>query len=252
MIFIEVGNSSTKAVRPHQETYIDLFRVNTNEFAKLRSEMDKLPDGEKVVLSSVRQDATGVIFESGNRLNLHRITYKKLGAIKLDYKTPETLGIDRVLACIGAAHLADGQDVIVVDAGTACTIDFMTEDFTFRGGVIMPGRAVLSKGMEHLLPELPEVRNELPNQFPGRSTSESLQWGVYGGYLQSIYSFIEKYRKISESAVVYCAGGDGSMVSVDLTREFSIRVTYRKELVFDGIRTYLELNRGAGYLSDIE
>ncbi|REL33702.1 type III pantothenate kinase [Rhodohalobacter sp. SW132] len=243
MIFIEAGNTAVKAVRVHPEKFDEIFRVETEQPALLKKEMQNLTDGEQILLSSVRKDMTEVINDTHNRLNVQQITYKNLGVVSLDYKTPETLGIDRVLACLGAATDAGGKDVIVIDSGTACTIDYMSGDFSFKGGVIMPGLAVYRKGMQQILPELPQTDHSLPDHFPGRSTEESLRWGVYGGFIYSIASFVEKYRKQNPSVKIYSAGGDGLKLSEDLRKRFSLSVNFRQELVFDGMRAYLSLNK---------
>ena len=242
MIFIEVGNSSAKAFRVQKTSYIELFKAETGRNDDLRARMNRIPDNEVVVLSSVRKDVSDVILESSERLKIKVITHENLRAVRLDYRTPATLGIDRVLACLGALLHAGKKDVIVIDSGTACTIDFMTGELVFKGGVIMPGLPVQRRAMRDILPELPDVKPELPDTFPGRSTNESIQWGVYGGFFQTIGLFIEKYREQYSSASIYSAGGDGQLLSDILNNHFGFSVTFRKDLVLDGMRAWMELN----------
>jgi len=243
MIFIEAGNTMVKAVSVDSGMMNEIFRVETNQPNRLRNEMRSMPVGESILLSSVRKDVTDIIHEFQDKVNIQHITYKNLGTVTLDYKTPETIGIDRVLACLGAVLDAGGGDVIVIDAGTACTIDYMTGNYTFMGGVIMPGLAVSRKGMQQVLTELPETEHAVPEQFPGRSTEESLRWGVYGGFIYAIYSFIEKFQQQNRSAKLYIAGGDGEKIAKDLNNQFGIQSTLKRNLVFEGMKAYLDLNR---------
>lgn len=242
MIFIEVGNSSAKAFSVLKSSYSELFKAETGRNDDLRLQMNRIPDDEVVVLSSVRKDVSDVILESSDRLTIKRITHENLGAVRLDYKTPGTLGIDRVLACLGAVLHSGRNDVIVIDSGTACTIDYMTGELVFKGGVIMPGLPVQRQAMREILPELPGVEPALPDAFPGRSTKESIQWGVYGGFFQNIGLFIEKYRQQYSSASIYSAGGDGQLLSNVLKKHYGLSVTFRKELVLDGMRAWTKLN----------
>ena len=55
------------------------------------------------------------------------------------YRTPQTLGRDRLAAAVGATVLFPGRNVLIVDFGTAVTIDLVTADATYRGGCISPG-----------------------------------------------------------------------------------------------------------------
>lgn len=246
MIFIEVGNSSAKAFKVLKSKYSEVFKAETGKYDNLRLQMNRIPDDEIVVLSSVRQDVSDVILESSDRLRIKRITQENLGAVLLDYKTPGTLGIDRVLACLGAVLHAGRKDVIVIDSGTACTIDYMTGELEFKGGVILPGLPVQRLAMRSILPELPEVEPVIPGSFPGRSTKESIQWGVYGGYFQTIGVFIEKYRQQYSTASIYTAGGDGQLLSDVFKKQHGLEVIFRKELVLDGMRAWVVMKRGDG------
>lgn len=240
MVFIEIGNSSVKAVRVTGNRWIKLFKIGINQDTILENELSNLSDDEQVILSSVRKEIADVVQNHSDRLTIYQITTADLGIIKLNYKTPESLGIDRVLACLGAAVHSKGQDVIVVDAGTACTIDYMTKDYTFNGGVIMPGLAVYRKAIKNILPELPDVKVELPGSFPGRSTDEAIRWGLYGGFLNAIQSFIELYKKDGIISDLYMTGGDGELIAGYFKDHY--KCIYKDNLVFKGMSAYLKIN----------
>lgn len=239
MIFIEIGNTSVKAVRNASSDRVFLFKMGIHQPEKLNNELLALPVNEIVILSSVRKDLTKVVYKHRNRLTLFQITTGNLGKVKLDYKTPETLGIDRVLACLGATDHSSGQDVVVVDAGTACTIDNMTKNYVYKGGVIMPGLSLFKNSMRDFLPELPQVKPEVPDSFPGRSTDESIRWGMYGGFLYAVKYFVDRYQEIGNKSTLYLTGGDGEFLSKHLKEYKSI---YRENLVFDGMAAFIKIN----------
>ena len=180
-----------------------------------------------------------MIVESMEHLTVQVIEYDQLGKISLDYETPETLGIDRVLACAGGVHQTK-TDVIVVDAGTACTVDFMTADYTFKGGVILPGLPVLRHSMRTLTPELPEIGPDIPAKFPGRSTRDSIRIGVNGGFVHAITRFVGQYKSWFEDAQLLITGGDGLFVQEGIKDTFDSR--YFDNLVFDGMLAWNEIN----------
>jgi type III pantothenate kinase len=239
MILVEIGNTSVKAVRQESGERVPLFKVSTNDIVELRQQLKTLQSKDLLLLSSVRKDLTSVIIESREQMSVHVIQYDQLGKIRLDYETPETLGIDRVLACAGGVYHAK-SDVIVVDAGTACTIDFMTKDYTFKGGVILPGLPMLRHSMETLTPELPEVEPGVPADFPGKSTRDAIKIGVNGGFLHAITRFIEQYKSRFKDAQVLITGGDGPFIQKSLNAAYSSR--YFENLVFDGILAWKEIN----------
>lgn len=240
MVFIEIGNTSVKGVRITATDRLFLFKINIHHRKVFEKELKNLNDGEKVVISSVRKDVADIVYSFRDRLTIFQISTGNLGKIKLDYKTPDTLGIDRVMACVGAAVHAKGKDVIVVDAGTACTIDFMSKEFIFRGGVIMPGLAVYQHAMKDALPELPAIRLELPGSFPGQSTDEAIKWGLFGGFIHAVESFIDKYRNHAKDSELYITGGDGKIIADHLQGTYN--KIYKEDLVFEGMDKFLKLN----------
>jgi len=239
MIFIEIGNTSVKAARVIESGYKRLFTIGIHQTKKLDSELSKLRDNERVVLSSVRKDVTQIVHKHLYRLKIYQITTAETGNVVLDYKTPETLGIDRVLACLGAAVNSKENDVIVVDAGTACTIDYMTKNYVYKGGVIMPGLELFKKSMRDFLPELPQVPAEIPASFPGGSTDESIRWGIYGGFINAVQSIVDRYQELGTKLAIYLTGGDGEFLSENLK---GYKGMYRENLVFDGMEAFIRLN----------
>ncbi|MFO7846348.1 MAG: type III pantothenate kinase [Balneolaceae bacterium] len=240
MIFVEIGNSSVKAVRGTGSVEETLFTVAVNRKDQLEKSIQQLPDDERVLLSSVRKDLSAIILEEQGRLHIYEIKTKNLGKITLEYDTPDTLGIDRVLACAGAVFNS-GTDAVVIDAGTACTVDWMTQNYRFRGGVIMPGLPMLRHGMTELTPELPGVGFEMPDEFPGKSTKDAIRIGLNSGFLRAIGSFVEQYQRIAGQSKLYITGGNGLFVKQHLEPQFNCR--YRRNLVFDGMNAFLKLNK---------
>lgn len=95
------------------------------------------------------------------------------------YRNPGQLGCDRFAAAIGARALAPGQDLIVATCGTATTVDAVTKDGRFIGGMILPGLALMAGSLARNTAQLPQVTpgTALPPVF-GDNTDDAIVSGV--------------------------------------------------------------------------
>ncbi len=146
---------------------------------------------------------------------------------RLNYQTPETLGVDRFVACHGA-WISVHQAVIVVDAGTAVTVDLMDEAGVFQGGVIMPGLAILENGLNAHAPALPNVSRELSSTYPPKSTIDALKAGLLESWVAGITHHVRQLHAFAPDAVVMVTGNDAGLLS-------SIGQV-KQDLMFEGLR----------------
>jgi len=154
---------------------------------------------------------------------------------KLKYSTPETLGMDRYLACLGAWSLHHSP-VVVIDAGSACTIDFMDKNGVFNGGVIMPGIQTLLRVFHKPAPGLPNFDFQIPDNFPGLSSRDSLQWGLSQLFLDGVKANLSRYRNEIGDFELVLTGGDSKQLAFYLGVEAEIR----PDLIFMGMEAFLE------------
>lgn len=231
MLYIDIGNSTIKVA--------SFSEGNWN--LEIRVPLDQLSDAimwckgqmsthrgflAASVVSSVRlsmEDALGTA--------IRFVDVDSFPADKIDYSTPRTLGIDRVLACLGAWSISRSA-VIVVDAGTATTIDYMSYNGVFEGGVIAPGIGIIEHALNTYAPALPVVEREVPESWPPKSTGEAVQWGITGSYKAMIYSHIQRFLTRDPDAIVWVCGGDASI----LLHLESMDTRYHPNLVLEGLR----------------
>ena len=141
--------------------------------------------------------------------------------ISVDIDVPSKVGIDRLLNVFAAAQLLSEQRaVIVVDSGTATTVDLMTSDNTFRGGSILPGLRLSAHAMHDYTARLPMINvdsepTELP-EVPGRNTEDAMRAGLFIGQLGAVRELIKRLSiaaldRFSEKAspIVVVTGGGG-------------------------------------------
>ena len=127
---------------------------------------------------------------------------------KLQYKTPLTLGNDRLALASAASLLYPKSNKIIIDVGTCITIDFIDCNDNFFGGSISPGIDMRYKSLNNYTANLPllEISNKF--SFPGDSTETSIHTGVIGGVCNEINGFIDNINSKYDDVKVILTGGN--------------------------------------------
>ena len=162
---------------------------------------------------------------------------------RIDYKTPETLGTDRIAAA-AAAWVLHGQEsggglrsVIALDAGTAVTCEVVRRDGVYLGGTIGPGPVLMQRALNRETAQLPEIPLEAPENAIGASTVEAMQAGVIFGFIDSVRGLLERINvALEEEAYVVATGGWGEL----LQRHVKEIVSFDPSLVLRGVRVLVE------------
>lgn len=131
------------------------------------------------------------------------------------YKTPKTLGKDRVAAAVAAHDLSRAETIIVIDAGTCITLDIVSQD-CFIGGNISPGIYMRSMAMHKYTDKLPLVPVSLPAELYGVDTYTALQNGAVRGTILEVHAFIERVKAKYRRVDIFITGGDGTFLSENL------------------------------------
>ncbi|MEM6643205.1 MAG: type III pantothenate kinase [Bacteroidota bacterium] len=139
------------------------------------------------------------------------LTYNTKVPIEIEYKTPQTLGMDRVAAAVGASYLFPGKNLLLVDAGTCLTMDFIAAEGVFKGGVISPGLQMRMKSMSLSTANLPDISDSWSAEqvkLWGDSTYSCLLAGSYGGMLNEINGMLLQLQSHFTSINLIVTGGD--------------------------------------------
>lgn len=154
------------------------------------------------------------------------------------YETPETLGKDRIAAAVGANELFPGQNILIIDAGTAITYDVVSEKNEFLGGNISPGLQMRFKALNQFTGKLPLINYSDEFQLIGRNTEEAIRAGVQNGILYEIERTIETFNRNYENLQIVMTGGDS--IFFDKKLNYSIFVHFNLTLI--GLNRILEHN----------
>jgi type III pantothenate kinase len=155
------------------------------------------------------------------------------------YRTPETLGFDRIAAAVGAYTICPGKTVLVIDAGTAVTYDIVTSKGEYLGGNISPGLEIRFKSLNKYTNRLPLL--ERPDEIPplvGTSTKEAIHAGTVNGILFEMEGFIHSIGQDHPGLQVVLTGGDAKYFEGKL--KSSIFVDLNLNLI--GLNRILEHN----------
>ncbi len=158
--------------------------------------------------------------------------------IKNMYKTPETLGRDRLAAVIGATALYPKSSCLVIDAGTCIKYDYISPKGAYRGGNISPGMMMRLDAMHHFTAKLPLVKPFVHSDLIGRNTQEALLTGAQQGALSEIKGMISAYvAKYGRIKIIF-TGGDANFFANRMKR----RIFVSPNLVLIGLNKILNYN----------
>ncbi len=162
------------------------------------------------IFSSVRADAAELhqLFAAEKYVVL---TDKMRLPIEVNYDTPDTLGMDRLAAAVGAAVSCPNHHVLVIDAGTCMTYDLVDKEGTFQGGIIAPGLKMRMQAMSHFTEALPDIHQDFSQimlKNLGKSTRECLLAGSLSASIHEMNGFVDSFLKEYDELVVMMTGGD--------------------------------------------
>jgi len=158
--------------------------------------------------------------------------------IKNSYKTPKTLGRDRLAGVVGAHHLYPGKSCLVIDAGTCITYDLITKESNYLGGNIAPGVKMRFKAMHHFTAKLPEMKQMNYKTLIGNTTNTALQTGGALGAVLEMEGFIKAYRKEFSPLKVIITGGDADFFE----NRLKTKIFVNQNLVLIGLNKILDHN----------
>ena len=157
----------------------------------------------------------------------------------LNYKTPETLGKDRLALAAAASTLYPHSNKLIIDVGTCITIDFVDHDNNFFGGSISPGLEMRYKSLNNYTANLPLLKIGDDYNYPGDSTNSSIHAGVIGGVCNEIMGFITKIDSKHDNIEVILTGGNAKFLS----KRLKITIFANQNFILEGLNCILNLNK---------
>lgn len=224
---LDIGNSSTGCAVFDGDGMRTRWRMDTDLRMSAGEYYSRLSNGlkgagigasalEGAIASSVVREMTDVMGGAVRSLagcDLIEADPRTDPGIDVAVERPEAVGVDRLLAA-GAAFRQVGGSVIVVDAGTALTVDLVSAAGCFAGGTISPGLKAMTKALALGTSLLPDVDLAAPASAVGRDTRECIRAGVVFGAAGAVDRVVEELSDAADGAPrVILTGGDAPLLS---------------------------------------
>ncbi len=268
LIAIDIGNTRIKAGRFVKDKLTEFLSFNnvSDVLTFLKSNSKNNP---RIAISSVVPSKTKIISEE-----VYRITGKSPFIISKDiktnltisYKTPETLGIDRLCSAEGAFFLFKNSDkylsavrqdksyntgtyILSIDFGTATTINVIEHHGKFIGGLIAPGIEMMFESLKQRTAQLPHLNISDFISTIGNDTNTSIASGVVTsivGMIEKTINYLKNEKSVGtrrelslQEVFVYITGGNAKKIIPFLNLDF----IYEEGLVLYGINALYNLNK---------
>ena len=214
-LIVDVGNTRTKLALYQEDKFIELI-ISTHKQANTKIEsLLKKRNILHVIISSVGHpdSINEELFRTVK--TLISLDHNTNIPFKNKYKSPKTLGVDRIALVSAAAIQYPKENVLVIDAGTCITYDILNKRNEYLGGAISPGINIRYKSLNDYTANLPLL--DIANfSLIGKNTNESIQSGILNGVIQEIEGVIEQYRDKYSTLTVVLTGGNANFLAKKL------------------------------------
>ncbi|WP_225035103.1 type III pantothenate kinase [Winogradskyella sp. SM1960] len=238
-LIVDVGNTYVKFAVFNKADLIYKLSFKLNEFKIQYKTLKKsFPKLKKAIISSVGHLSDEHVELIKNDLIVIQLTSNVNFPFKNDYQTPKTLGVDRIALVCASVNQFPNNNVLIIDAGTCITYDFVTHENHYLGGAISPGIRLRYITLNNLTANLPLLETKQPNNIVGDSTEASIHSGVVYGAIKEIDGVIDQYREDYSDLTVILTGGDSNFLSNQLKNT----IFAKSNFLLDGLNFILEYN----------
>lgn len=237
-ICFDQGNSATKAGVFFSDKLVEVISFENSDLSGFENILRKYPSSN-CILSSVIETEDSIISRI-RQLTAYflLLSEKTLIPVTNNYNTPATLGKDRLAAIVGANALMPTKDILVIDAGTAITYDFIDSVGVYHGGNIAPGVDMRLKALHQFTRKLPLVEAFIETPLMGTDTATAINSGVINGIEFEIHGYINTLKIKYPELLIFLTGGS----SIYFEEKFKNAIFVEKNLVLIGLNRILLYN----------
>ena len=239
-LIIDIGNTVAKLVAFSGSEPLEETRTSNETLAALPAFASKYAF-KCGILSSVR-DITPEAERQLGQLRIPILRFSSTTPIPITnrYKTPGSLGSDRIAAAIGASSLKPDKDLLIIDAGTCITYEVIDAQGNYWGGNIAPGMQMRLHALHEHTARLPLVSAEGPVPGMGYDTETAIRSGVLRGMKYEIEGYIKSMRAKYPKLLVFLTGGD----KINFDSKIKNIIFADKYIVPRGLNKILDYNYG--------
>lgn len=213
-LVVDLGNTQTKIGVFSGKQLIKKFVFDKNSTFEIKKLLTEFPEIKHSMVSSVINHGKEIVNILQNKTFCVDFDSNTHLFFNILYKTPETLGKDRIAATAGGIALFPKKPLLIVDAGTCIKYNFITGNSEFVGGAISPGIDMRFKALNVFTDRLPHLQfEENYKEVIGSSTKTSILSGVQQGALFEVEGFIKKFKEQNKDGIVVATGGNLSFLA---------------------------------------
>ena len=238
-LIVDVGNTFVKFAVFENNTLIHKVSFKLKDFELEYKQLSKaFPNLKAAIISSVGRLSKAQAEIIAKDLTVLELNYKTKLPFRNRYKTPKTLGVDRIALASASVQQFPDRNALIIDAGTCITYDFVTKKNSYLGGAISPGIRIRYQALHNLTANLPLLEKNQPKTITGNTTESSIHSGVVNGVIKEIDGVIDQYRSKYQDLTVILTGGDANFLSNQLKNS----IFANSNFLLEGLNFILEFN----------
>jgi type III pantothenate kinase len=238
-LIIDVGNTRIKAAVFEKDRLVELLFFTEKELLeKVNFFLQKYVIAD-AIMSSVKVLSEDLMKSLQEKRHFLVLDAKTNVPFINKYKTKDTLGMDRIALVSNAVGKFSKENVLIIDAGTCITYDYVNSKNEYFGGAISPGIEMRYKSLNYYTSKLPLLEKKETNFIIGGSTDESIHSGVVTGVVGEISFVIEEYSKENGDLTVVLTGGDTNF----LAKQLKSSIFANQNFLLDGLNEILIFNK---------
>jgi type III pantothenate kinase len=239
-LIIDVGNTLVKlAVFELDKLQYKKIFIKKDFLNELNSVSESFPNITDCIISSVSNITDHQLSKLKNTYPITILSHETPIPFKNKYTTPNTLGVDRIALVSAAAIQYPNKNVLIIDAGSCITYDFLNNKTEYLGGAISVGISMRYSALNTFTAKLPLLDASNPKKLVGDSTALSMHSGVINGVLYEIDGFITSYKANYNNLTVILTGGDAHFLRDSLKND----IFANSNFLLEGLNFILEHNK---------
>lgn len=209
VLVVDIGNTFTKAAIFEQDELVHTEHFTALDASIIDTFLAKY-NVDEAIISTVKKQSQEWEQALKQKVPVTYFNAEMSTGIRNHYRTPKTLGLDRLAGVVGAHHLYPGKDNLVIDGGTCITYDWVGAEGNYFGGSISPGLNMRYNALNHYTSALPIVKQDVAfDRNSGDDTETAIRSGVQNGIKYELLGFIDSYASNNQQPNIILTGGDG-------------------------------------------
>ncbi|MCF6297944.1 MAG: type III pantothenate kinase [Flavobacteriaceae bacterium] len=237
-LVIDIGNTRVKIAVFKEDVMLSNNSFSLKAFPNNIEKIIQKNIIDYVIIASVGDLKKEYIKFFNSSVKVLILTHKTKIPFKNKYKTPQTLGVDRIALIVAAVKKFPNKNTLVIDAGSCITYDFINDKNEYFGGSISPGIEMRYKSLNSYTSNLPNL--SIIDKIPkiGNSTKNAIHLGVLNGVILEIEGIISQFKAKNEKLTIVLTGGD----TIFLARNIKSSIFANPNFLLEGLNSILIYN----------